>query len=120
MSDDRATPAPASSEAGAAARVLTRDEAIEFAVRIARAIDAPSTNLLQQGLSKRTDRKRVACDLKGYLRALEGLADCEDACWRCDKDSDAHVADHTRRYTEERDDCLAGLTETGALYGEKL
>ena len=113
---------------------MTREEFVAFAARITAAID---TRDLSGAMPWRVrvfaaDRERVASDLAGYLRALDGLAEHEQIhpaatfCERCTELDHltrivqmAWPCPDARRYTEDRDDRLAGLTRTGALYGEK-
>lgn len=69
--------------------------------------------------AQKADRNRVASDLRAYRRADEGLRDhsvvVDGTCAICHLD--AAPCPDDRRYTEARDDALAGLKRSAALYG---
>ena len=98
--------------------VVTGPEATEYAARITAAItdigeaphdDDPSTDY------RDADLRRVTSDLAGYLRALDALVGMRAGHRSCV--STSHGCVSCRRYFKWRDDHLAALIETGALYG---
>lgn len=96
---------------------MNGEEATAFAARVTAAMGTAGPNVWE-------DDQQVAdlaSDLAGYLRALDGLERHfpVDAAYYtvCNCDNKTESCADARRYTDERDDRLARLTRTGALYG---
>lgn len=103
---------------------MTPDEATEFAARITAATEVRNAGPVWPGI-RTVDRARVARDLDGYLRALDGLAQHEadewGTCAWCSGDDGVTLpCPDAVRYAADRDDRLEALTETGAIYGVTL